>query len=298
MLIPGILNLLLFKYFPMWGIIISFQQFHPAMGIAGSKWVGFKHFVDFVNDPYFYRIIRNTLVLGALTIIFSFPAPIIFALLLVFPYLPGAKSPAIRGFSIFVGILVSLGSTSAVANVIAGIAITYMRAFQNGDRVRIADTIGDVVEKSLLVTRIRTPKNVVISIPNSILANSMIINESAPEPRFRIRIDIGVAYGSDLRKIEKILLKVAEENETLAKEPEPRVRVRAFADSSINFQLLVWVQDPSHKGLQTHNLLKATYKAFEKEGITIPFPQRDVHLVTAKQEKQDMPESDSPLTSS
>ena len=82
MLIPGLLNLLLFKYLPMWGIIISFQQFHPARGIAGSRWVGLKHFIDFFNDPYCYRIIRNTLVLGVYVIIFSFPAPIVFALLL------------------------------------------------------------------------------------------------------------------------------------------------------------------------------------------------------------------------
>lgn len=82
MLIPGILNLLIFKYFPMWGIIISFQQYHPAMGIAGSRWVGFQHYVDFVKDPYFFRIIRNTLVLGALSLFFAFPAPIFFALFL------------------------------------------------------------------------------------------------------------------------------------------------------------------------------------------------------------------------
>lgn len=82
MLLPGLLNLALFKYLPMWGIVISFQQFHPAMGIAGSKWVGFKHFIDFFADPYFFRIIRNTLLLGVYVIIFSFPAPIVFALLL------------------------------------------------------------------------------------------------------------------------------------------------------------------------------------------------------------------------
>jgi len=98
-----------------------------------------------------------------------------------------------------------------------------------------------------------------------------------------------VAYGSDLRIVEKTLLKVAEENETLARKPEPRVRVRAFADSSVNFQLLVWVQDPSEKGLQTHNLLKAIYKAFENNGITIPFPQRDVHFIT-QEPKPETPE--------
>ena len=86
--------------------------------------------------------------------------------------------------------------------------------------------------------------------------------------------------GQDRLQIGYILLKVAEDNETLARTPEPRVRVRAFADSSVNFQLLVWVQDPSEKGLQTHNLLNAIYTEFEQEGITIPFPQRDVHLIS------------------
>ncbi len=82
MLIPGLLNLLLFKYLPMWGIVIGFQQFHPALGVFGSKWVGFKHYVDFINDPYFFRLIRNTLLLGLYTLVFAFPAPIVLALLL------------------------------------------------------------------------------------------------------------------------------------------------------------------------------------------------------------------------
>ena len=82
MLIPGLLNLLLFKYLPMWGVVIGFQQFHPALGVLGSKWVGFKHYIDFFNDPYFFRLVRNTLLLGLYTLAFSFPAPIVLALLL------------------------------------------------------------------------------------------------------------------------------------------------------------------------------------------------------------------------
>ena len=82
MLIPGLLNLLLFKYLPMWGIVIGFQQFHPALGVLGSKWVGFKHYIDFFNDPYFFRLMRNTVLLGLYTLAFSFPAPIVLALLL------------------------------------------------------------------------------------------------------------------------------------------------------------------------------------------------------------------------
>ena len=167
-----------------------------------------------------------------------------------------------------------------MANFFGGISLFADRAYKVGDYI-ILDTgqRGEVVEMGIRSTKIKTRDDVMISIPNSILANSMIINESAPEPRFRIRIDVGVAYGSDLKKVEEILLKVAEENEMLARVPEPRVRLRAFADSSVNFQLLVWVRDPSEKGLQIHHLLGAIYKTFAEEDITIPFPQRDVHFI-------------------
>ena len=191
------------------------------------------------------------------------------------------------------GIAIALAAKDTMANFFGGISLYADRAYKVGDYI-ILETLGsgqrgEVVEMGIRSTKIRTRDDVMISIPNSILANSMIVNESAPKPRFRIRVDIGVAYGSDLRIVEKTLLKVAEENETLARKPEPRVRVRAFADSSVNFQLLVWVQDPSEKGLQTHNLLKAIYKAFENNGITIPFPQRDVHFIT-QEPKPETPE--------
>lgn len=178
------------------------------------------------------------------------------------------------------GIAIALAAKDTMANFFGGISLFADQAYKVGDYIILdRGERGEVMDMGLRSTRIKTRDDVMISIPNSILANSMIINESAPEPRFRIRIDVGVAYGSNLRKVENILLEVADMNETLAKKPEPRVRVRAFADSSVNFQLLVWVQDPSQKGLQTHNLLKAIYGAFADEGITIPFPQRDVHLV-------------------
>lgn len=179
------------------------------------------------------------------------------------------------------GIAIALAAKDTMANFFGGISLFADRAYKVGDYIILdSGQRGEVVEMGIRSTKIKTRDDVMISIPNSVLANTMIINESAPEPRFRIRIDVGVAYGSDLRKVEKILLGVAQENDTLARIPEPRVRVRAFADSSVNFQLLVWVRDPSEKGLQTHNLLKAIYAAFAREGIIIPFPQRDVHMFT------------------
>ena len=110
------------------------------------------------------------------------------------------------------------------------------------------------------------------------MINSKIINESAPIPRFRIRVPVGVAYGSVLNQVEEIMLAVAAANMMVIKEPEARVRLRAFGASSVNFELLCWVDEPSLKGITTHNLLKEIYNAFNEHNISIPFPQQDVYI--------------------
>ncbi|HTL87946.1 MAG TPA: mechanosensitive ion channel domain-containing protein, partial [Leptolyngbya sp.] len=101
------------------------------------------------------------------------------AAVVAFPYLPGANSPAFQGVSLFLGLLVSLGSSSAISNIVAGVILIYTRAFRKGDRIKVGDAIGDVVEKTLLVTQLRTIKNVVITIPNSTVLNNQVINYSA-----------------------------------------------------------------------------------------------------------------------
>jgi small-conductance mechanosensitive channel len=180
------------------------------------------------------------------------------------------------------GIAVALAAKDSLANFFGGISIFMDRTYKVGEYI-ILETgeRGEVVEIGIRSTRIKTRDDVIVTIPNSIMANSKIINESAPIPRFRIRVPVGVAYGSDLDKVEEILLAVTDANEHIEKHPEPRVRLRMFADSSVNFELLCWVKDPREKGLQTHFLLKAAYKAFDEQGITIPFPQRDVHIIDA-----------------
>ena len=105
-----------------------------------------------------------------------------FALVAAYPYIPGSDSPVFRGLSIFIGFLLSLGSTSLVSNIISGIVLTYTRGLRIGDRVQIGDAVGDVVDRNLLVTRIRTIKNVVITIPNGMVLNNHIINYSSNVP--------------------------------------------------------------------------------------------------------------------
>jgi small-conductance mechanosensitive channel len=177
------------------------------------------------------------------------------------------------------GIAVALAAKDTLANFFGGVSLFMDNAYKVGEYI-ILETgeRGEVVEIGIRSTRIKTRDDVIVTIPNSIMANSKIINESAPIPRFRIRVPVGVAYGSNLDKVEGVLLGVADANEDIEKYPEPRVRLRTFADSSINFELLCWVKDPRDKGLQIHYLLKAAYDVFDEQSISIPFPQRDIHI--------------------
>ncbi len=178
------------------------------------------------------------------------------------------------------GIAIALAAKDTLANFFGGISVFMDKAYKIGDYIILeSGERGEVVEIGIRSTRIKTRDDVMITIPNSIIANSKIINESAPIPRFRIRVPVGVAYGSDLEEVEKTLMDVALANPNVVKDPEPRVRMRAFADSSVNFELLCWVEQPASRGIEIHNLLKSTYQAFADNQIVVPFPQRDVHLI-------------------
>ena len=112
------------------------------------------------------------------------------------------------------------------------------------------------------------------------MTNTKIINESAPQPSFRVRIRVGVAYGSDVARVEEILISVARDNDMVVFEPEPRVRFRSFGDSSLDFELLYWARRPEDIGRLIHELNNQVYNAFDAADIQIPFPQRDIHLNT------------------
>ena len=181
------------------------------------------------------------------------------------------------------GIAVALAAKDTLANFFGGISIFMDNTYKVGEYI-ILDTgeRGEVVEIGIRSTRIKTRDDVIVTIPNSIIANSKIINESAPIPRFRIRVPVGVAYGSDLEKVENVLLAVAEANSNIEKYPEPTGALAGFLPiRRLTLELLCWVKDPRDKGLEVHNLLKAAYNAFAEQSITIPFPQRDVHIFKA-----------------
>ena len=177
------------------------------------------------------------------------------------------------------GIAVALAAKDTLANFFGGVSVFMDKAYKLGDFIILdSGERGEVMEIGIRSTRIKTTDDVLITIPNSLIANAKIINESAPVPRFRIRVPLGVAYSSDLEQVEAVLLRVAAANPSVVREPEPRVRYRNFGDSAVNLELLCWVESPATKGLEIHNLIKAVHRACAENRITIPFPQREVHL--------------------
>ncbi len=176
-------------------------------------------------------------------------------------------------------IIIALAAKDTIANFLGGISVFLDKPFKIGDYIELdKGQRGEVVEIGVRSTRIKTRDDVLISIPNSIIANSQIINESAPIPQFRVRIPIGVAYGSDIDLVEKTLIELAIANENIVEEPSPRVRFRQFGESSLDFELLCWAKEPALRGLTIHQLNKLIYKKFAELNITIPFPQRDIHI--------------------
>lgn len=179
----------------------------------------------------------------------------------------------------FAGIVVAVAAKDSLSNLFGGLALTLDKPFKPGDYVVLDNgERGKVYWIGGRSTVIVNRDDVQISIPNSIMANTLIKNESAPEPRHRIRVGVGVAYGSDFDLVEKVLLEVALNNKMIATSPEPRARFRVFDEFAIKFELLCWAKQPENRGIIVHQIGKSIYKMFAERNIVIPLPQRDVHL--------------------
>jgi MscS family membrane protein len=177
------------------------------------------------------------------------------------------------------GIAVALAGREALSNVVGTVIILLDKPFKRGDFIVLGDgDRGTVTDIGLRSTRIRTRDGILVSIPNSTVANMKIVNESAPATEVRIRISIGVGYGSKVKEVEEALLAAAERCEFFVPDPPPAIRFRGFGDSSLDFQLLVWIVQPEFQGRATHQLNQAVYEELQKKGIEIPFPQRDIHV--------------------
>ena len=197
-----------------------------------------------------------------------------FAGIVIFPYLPGSDSPVFKGVSVFLGILFSLGSTSAIANVVAGAVITYMRPFKIGDRVRIADTMGDVVEKTLLVTRVRTIKNVDVTIPNAMVLGSHIINfsSSAQTPGLILHTSVTIGYDTPWQKVHELLIAAAQSTDQVLKEPAPFVLQTSLDDSYVSYELNAYTDEPNTMAKTYSDLHQNIQNKFNEARVEIMSP--------------------------
>jgi len=181
-----------------------------------------------------------------------------------------------------IGIAVGFAAKDTLANLISGVSIIADAPYKLGDYI-VLDTgeRGVVTELGMRSTRLLTRDDVEISIPNAVMGNAKITNESGgPSLEHRIRIPVGVAYGTLPTMVVDLLEQVAKDNELVLDHPAPRARMRAFGESSLDFELLGWIKYPEQRGLAKHNLLIEIEKRFRENNIQIPFPQRDIHLRT------------------
>jgi small-conductance mechanosensitive channel len=197
-----------------------------------------------------------------------------FVVVIIFPYLPGSSSPAFRGVSIFLGILFSLGSSSAIANMVAGLVITYMRPFKVGDRVRIADTEGDVLEKTLLVTRVRTIKNVIVTVPNAMVMSSHIVNysSSASEDGLILHTGVTIGYDAPWKRVHELLIAAAQATSGILESPAPFVLQTSLDDSYVHYEINAYTDQPNRMANIYSGLHQNIQDKFNEVGVEIMSP--------------------------
>lgn len=178
------------------------------------------------------------------------------------------------------GLAISFAAKDTLANLFSGVFIMADAPYKIGDFIVLdSGERGNVTNIGIRSTRLLTRDDVEITVPNSIMGNTKINNEAGGRhEKFRIRVQVGVSYGSDLEQVHDILLETARQNKSVCRSPIPRVRFRTFGNSSLDHELLCWVDKPVQKGKVLHELNTQVYNRFNQEGIEIPFPQQDLHI--------------------
>lgn len=197
-----------------------------------------------------------------------------FMIAMIYPYLPGSDSGVFQGISVFVGLIVSLGSSTVIGNIIAGLVITYMRPFKMGDRIKLNDTTGDIIEKTPLVTRIRTPKNEVVTIPNSFIMSSHTVNYSTSAREYGLIIHSEVTIGYDVpwRQVNQLLIDAALNTRGVVDDPRPFVLETSLSDWYPVYQINAYIKE-ADKMMQIYSELHQNIQdRFNEAGVEIMSP--------------------------
>ena len=277
---------------PFKGVLISVWEYLPNLATILVIYFVMKYFIRFIRF-LFSEIETEKLKISGFYNDWAMPTFSIvkillyaFMLVLIFPYLPGSDSDIFKGVSIFIGVLFSLGSSSAVANIIAGLMITYMRPFKIGDRIVIAGVKGDVIEKTLLVTRLKTPKNEIITIPNSSVLSGNTVNYTSETNETGLIIHTTVTIGYDVpwKKVHEALIDAALKTEMILQEPKPFVRQTSLDDFYVSYQINAYTKEASKQARLYSYLHQNIQDVCNERGIEILSPhyraERDGNMTT------------------
>ncbi len=194
--------------------------------------------------------------------------------------------PFIAGAGV-AGVAIGFAAKDTLSNLIAGVLLIVDRPFEIGDRIEVwtapkgSSTWGDVIDIGLRATKIRTTDNIVIVIPNNKIMTRDIVNYTLINASIRVRINVGIAYNSDIRKASDALVNLAKTVAWVSADPKPKVVVRNFGDSSVDLQLRVWIDDARQRMNTISAITDRIKTAFDAEGIEIPFPKRDITIINA-----------------
>lgn len=232
---------------------------HAVFGAIGSGALAFEGFYADWADPT-YKIVRVLV--------------IAFAVIALYPYLPGASSDAFKGVSIFVGVLFSLGSSAAIGNMVSGVVLTYTRAFQIGDLVRIGDTVGAVTEKTLLVTRVRTIKNVAVTIPNGAVLGSQVVNYTtlAATEGLILHTSVTIGYDAPWRTVHALLISAATSTAHILAAPPPFVLQTSLDDFYVSYEINATTDRPDRMAATYSELHTNIQESFNAAGVEIMSP--------------------------
>jgi len=234
----------------------------------------------------FFRFMRTEIEKGAIKISGFYPEwalPVFniirfliwaFSIILIYPHLPGSDSKVFQGMSVFIGLLVSLTSASILGNLVAGFALTFTRAFQIGDRIRVGENVGDVIEKTMAVTKIRTIKNEIITIPNSKIQSSEVVNYStlAGESGLIIHTTVTIGYDAPWRQVHQLLIDAAKATDQLMLSPEPFVLQNGLDDFYVSYQINAYTRNASKMAVILSDLHKNIQESFNNSGVEIMSP--------------------------
>lgn len=271
---------------PFRGLLIAVWNYLPNLFSILVIYFVMKYFIRFVK--YIFSEIRSEkLKIAGFHADWAMPTYSIvrfllyaFMFILIFPYLPGSDSNIFQGVSVFLGVLFSLGSTSAIANMVAGLVITYMRPFKIHDFIMVGDVKGHVLEKTLLVTRIKTPKNEVVTIPNSSVLSGNTVNystESAAGQGLIISTTATIGYDVPWKEVHQALIDAALQTPMVEKDPMPFVWQTSLDDFYVAYQLNAYTKHSGQQGHIYSGLHQNIQDVFNERGIEIMSPHYRAH---------------------